>query len=78
MESVRGLVRCKRGVTIVEYAILLGMIALLCILIVGKLGTSVKSALASVACNALHGDAARDCTGTSPGNSGGAPGQGKP
>lgn len=78
MQAVRGLVRCKRGVTIVEYAILLAMIALVGIGIVKVLGSNVRNSFASVSCNGLHGDAAKDCSGTSPGNSGNAPGHNKP
>lgn len=65
MELVRRLVRCKHGVTIVEYAILLALITLVSIGAISALGTAVHNAF-NIACLGLHGDAAKDCNGTSP------------
>jgi Flp pilus assembly pilin Flp len=54
----------------VEYAILLALIAIVSIGVIVTLGKSVRNDFAGVACNGLHGEAARDCSGSSPGKSG--------
>jgi Flp pilus assembly pilin Flp len=70
MDPLRRLLRCNRGVTMVEYAILLLLIAVVSIGVIATLGSNARNAFSSVACQGLHGEAARDCSGKSPGKSG--------
>jgi Flp pilus assembly pilin Flp len=70
LKVVRRLILCNRGVSMVEYAIIIALIALVCFSVVKALGESVHNGFTSVSCGGLHGDAGHDCSGTGPGNSG--------
>jgi len=43
VEKVRGLLKDESGATMVEYAIMVGFIAAVCVLIIAQIGVSTKS-----------------------------------
>jgi pilus assembly protein Flp/PilA len=48
LDTIRGLLRQDDGATMVEYAIMVALIAAVCITVVGTLGQSVNNAFANM------------------------------
>ena len=42
IEKIKGLIKDEEGATMVEYALMLALIAVVCIAVVGKIGQSAK------------------------------------
>jgi pilus assembly protein Flp/PilA len=48
LDTIRGLLRNEDGATMVEYAIMVALIAAICITVIGTLGQSVSNAFANM------------------------------
>jgi pilus assembly protein Flp/PilA len=48
LDTIRGLFRDENGATMVEYAIMVALIAAICITVIGTLGQSVSNSFSSM------------------------------